>query len=135
MKLIGEFSIKYLPKTINAIGRSHWTVKSNEAKRCKDMVWEQCARIGIVGERLQKATLEFTRHSFKEPDFDGLVSSFKHIIDGLTVAGVIEDDKPSVIGSPVFKWEWAPKMSGYISIKVFTEDLACPDKSEQSVGT
>lgn len=52
---------------------------------------------------------------------DGLVSGFKHVIDGLVVAGVIVDDKPSVIGQSQYRWTYRPsKQGGMISVKIET---------------
>lgn len=65
---------------------------------------------------LLKAKLKLTRHSSSEPDFDGLVSSFKHCIDGLIEAGVILNDKMSNIGQPTYQWTYAPQKEGFIEI-------------------
>lgn len=118
--LLAEFEIVGLPQTINSIGRKHWAVKTKESKRWKVLVYTQCVIKRIAGLSLEKCRLELIRHSSKEPDFDGLVSSFKHIIDGLVYAKVMIDDKPSVIGSPEFKWVKVPHRHGKITIRVFT---------------
>lgn len=52
------------------------------------------------------------------PDYDGLVSGFKHLIDALTEAGIIADDSMNVIGMPTFKWEKAPVGKGNVEIQV-----------------
>ena len=67
---------------------------------------------------LQSATLALTRYSAREPDFDGLVSSFKHVIDGLVRSGIIADDKPSIIGQPAFYWHKTAPKNGHILIQV-----------------
>ncbi len=119
MKLIAEFDIWGLPETINSIGRKHWAVKVKEAKRWKRLVYEQCIFKKIVGLEMPKATLEFTRHSSRECDFDNLASSFKHVLDGLVMAKVIIDDKPSVIGSPTFMWNKVGPKDGHITVKIY----------------
>lgn len=70
---------------------------------------------------MAKAKLTLTRYSSKEPDFDGLCSSFKNVIDGLVEAGVIIDDKMSVIGQPTYAWVKCPPKKG--KIKVVVEEL------------
>lgn len=119
MKLLAEFTISGLPNTINAIGRKHWTIKHRVSKIWHRLVVDQCVLHKISNLWLTKADLEFTRHSTTEPDYDGLVSSFKHVIDGLVLAHVIDDDKPSVIGNPKFFWNKAPRGKGFITIKIF----------------
>jgi hypothetical protein len=51
-----------------------------------------------------------------------LVSSFKPIIDGLKKAGVIEDDKPSVIGQPEYSLVKSARNDGYVKIIVESVD-------------
>ena len=117
----GEYRIALslggLPKTTNAGGRAHWAAKAKEARE-----WINLVSMAVRNVRpptpLTQATLSLTRYSTREPDFDGLVSSFKHIIDGLVRAGVIADDKPSVIGQPAFWWHKAPPKMGHVLIQV-----------------
>lgn len=118
-----QFEIADLPKTTNSGGRAHWAMKAKEAKKWKNLTKEAFLR--WCGENnywkvpdLKKAKLTLTRCSAKEPDADGLVSSFKHVIDGLVEAGVIIDDKPSVIGFPNYAWEYARPKQGKIKVKV-----------------
>jgi hypothetical protein len=122
MILVGEFEISGLPRTINQIGRAHWAIKAKEAKLWKYLVLEQCVYHRLVDMRLHKAELEFTRISSREPDFDNLASSFKHVMDGLVMAKVIIDDKPSVIGSPTFKWEKASRKEVRVKVRIFKPD-------------
>jgi hypothetical protein len=110
-------SIPDLPKTINAGGRTHWAVKAKEAQ--KWISWIAALTLTVKPPRpLPKAILALTRHSSREPDFDGLVSSFKHVIDGLVHAGIIQDDKPMVIGQPAFYWHKSKPKAGHVLIQV-----------------
>ena len=63
------------------------------------------------------------RRSSREMDFDNLVASFKPIIDGITDAGIIRDDKNSVVRERIFRWEPAPNARGHIQITV--EEILC----------
>lgn len=130
MKLIAEFSISGLPATINAIGRKHWAFKVKEARQWKRLVVEQCVLARVFGVKLEKAILEFTRHSSQELDFDNLAGSFKHVLDGLVEAGVIIDDKPSIIGSPTFIWQKTKPGEGKVTVKVFQPDPGSSDRAE-----
>lgn len=111
-----EFELDGLPKTTNAFKRSHWTHSFKERKRWKTFVFYKLGE--FRWEKFSKPRLTLTRFSTTEPDFDGLVSSFKAVIDGLKVAGVIEDDKQSIIGQPLYKWEYAPPRKGKIRVVV-----------------
>lgn len=115
-----EFEIEGLPKTINEIGRKHWAIKAREAR-----FWKTNISIITSGKRpkncIRKAKLELTRYSTRSPDADGLVSSFKHVIDGLVESQIICDDSYSIIGMPEYKWEKAPKDKG--KIKVIIEEI------------
>ena len=108
--------ISGLPKRTNNL-KGPWQVRMMEARKWKSRVLFE------VGNRrpktaLTKAKITLTRHSSSEPDYDGLVSSFKHLLDGLILAKVIENDKMSNIGVPVYLWEKTKKGKGYITIKV-----------------
>jgi hypothetical protein len=118
-----SFEIPYLPETTNSGGRRHWTVKAAEAARWKQLVGYSC-----IGKKppspLTKATVTLTRYSASEPDFDGLVSSFKHVLDGLVECGVLADDKMSTIGQPHYKWEKVGRNLGKISVEVKASSAA-----------
>lgn len=107
-----------LPKTTNSIGRTHWAVKAKEAKD-----WRYKVSLLTVGKRpenpLKKARIVYTRFSAVSPDSDGLVSSFKHIQDGLIDGLVIENDKMQNIGMPTYRWEKASRGEGKITIEVY----------------
>lgn len=118
MKL--QFSLPGLPRTTNSGGRAHWAVKVKEAKKWKKLVWLMVRAAGANGLGLEQAKITLVRASSSEPDFDGLVSSFKHVIDGLVEAGVLKNDKPSVIGQPVYLWEKCAPRQGHIRVTVET---------------
>ena len=67
---------------------------------------------------LTKAKVTITRHSSRCPDYDGLVSAAKSLLDGLKLAQIIEDDNMNVIGRPEFKWEKCSPKSGHVVITV-----------------
>lgn len=116
-----RFTLQGLPKTTNAGGRQHWAVKAAEARNWKRAVLLVAGR-NKPDSPLKKAKITFTRFSSAEPDFDGLVSSFKHVLDGLVDAGVIVSDKQSTIGQPTYLWKKAPQKQGYIQVDLESED-------------
>ena len=79
---------------------------------------------------LAKASLVLERHGLREPDYDGLVTSFKFVIDGLVHAGVIKDDKMSVIGIPDYRWIKAKK--GMYKIRIVVQELAMGSEASET---
>lgn len=120
MRIIATIELPGVPNTLNAT-YTHWTKKAAEIKRWKNAVYYACHQEKIIGISLDKAVLEFTRYSSRECDFDNLVGSFKPILDGLRYARVIKDDKPSNIGSPIFKWVKVSRRDSKIEVKIFSD--------------
>ena len=116
LRLVAEFHILGLPQMTNSIGRSHWSKKFKEARKWKSLVFTHCLKAKITQLELNRAVLTLTRHSTKEPDFDGLVSGFKHVIDGLVEAKVIISDKPSVLEGTTYRWE--KRKAGGVTIRI-----------------
>lgn len=112
-----EFTIPELPQTTNSHGRVHWAIKVKLAK-----YWKTTVLLAVGNKKpkfpLTKAKLTLTRHSSNAPDADGLVSSFKHVVDGLTIAAVIKDDSMKVIGFPIYLWNKCPRGQGKITVKI-----------------
>ncbi len=111
------FTLFDLPKRTNNNSRTHWALQHKEAKK-----WKQFVRLKVGLQRpdkpLERARLILTRVSSSEPDYDGLVSSFKHVIDGLIEAGVIVSDKMSVIGVPEYRWLKGRRGVGSITVEI-----------------
>lgn len=117
MKYELTFELPGLPPTTNSGGRAHWAAKVKVATRWKVAVLSAVRNRAPLAP-LNKARLVLVRHSGSEPDFDGLVSSFKHVVDGLVDGRILHDDKPSVVGCPEYRWERAPRGKGKISVRV-----------------
>lgn len=115
-----QLEIQGLPKTQNRqIRAGGWRAVHAEAKKWKQLVgWEIIAAGGPPAKPFDRARLTLTRFSSSEPDFDGMVASFKACIDGLKAHGVIADDKMSVIGQPTYVWEKCKSREGKVRIVV-----------------
>lgn len=120
--LLAEIELPGVPKTTNQLNSMHWAERHRYTKNWKLAVMLKCASHKINGLGLTKVQLQLTRVSSREPDFDGMVGSWKCIIDALVEAKVFIDDRPSVIGSPVFLWEKTSRKDGHIKIRIFQED-------------
>lgn len=112
-----EFQIAELPRTTNAQNSMHWTAKARYVKHWHSLVRAAAGKLKPK-KPLKTATLTLTRFSSCEPDFDGLVSSFKHVIDGLVVCGVLENDKFSNIGRSGYFWIKSSPKKGFIEVSV-----------------
>lgn len=117
------FEIAGLPKMSNQLLRGHWRVKHAHAVKWKGAVARAMQVLNKPAQPLAHAVLTLTRISSAEPDTDGLISGFKHIVDGLVECGVLAGDKPSNIGIPHYRWERGSKGHGKVRIEVRE---ACP---------
>lgn len=110
------FEIKDLPMTTNSKSDRRW-VRYAEMKK-----WLKLVRMATLGQipfsPLKKAELELVRGSSRAPDFDGLVSSFKHPIDSLVKIGILENDKMDNIGQPKYHWEKVGPGKGFIRVTI-----------------
>ncbi len=111
-----EFKIMGLPKSSNTLLRRHWALVSKEKKMWHHFVLVNC--MTYEAEPMTKARLTLTRYSSVEMDADNLAASFKFVVDGLVKAGVILDDKPSVIGQPQYFWKKTTPKNGHITVRV-----------------
>lgn len=112
MKVLG------LPKPMNATMGAFWRARHANSKKWRRITADTTLLHGRPRRPLSKAKLTLARYSSVCPDFDGLVSSFKPVIDGLVDAGIIAGDKMDVIGAPTYQWFKAPPKEGYITIIV-----------------
>lgn len=112
-----EFEIMGLPRMTNSRKSSHWRVIHREAEdwKMRVILYAKSARPKVP---LARAKLTLTRCSSSSPDSDGLVSGFKHVIDGLVIAGVLENDKFVNIGMPTYLWRKVPAGKGMIRVVV-----------------
>lgn len=115
-----DFELAGLPPLqVAGSGGGHWRKRHAEAKR-----WKAAVAAAVLSDHylpskpLSQARVTFERHSTKEPDVTNLCASFKAVEDGLVEVGVIEDDKPSVIGSPTFLWFKAKRGEGKVRVRV-----------------
>lgn len=116
--VVAEFELQGLPKMTNSQGHLHWRFKTQESKKWKKLVSEKCISLGINNLNLEKAQLTLTRYSEREPDFDGLVSGFKHVIDGLVECKLLVNDRISNVGQPRYIWERTKRNEGKIKVKI-----------------
>jgi hypothetical protein len=120
-----------LPKTSNAHRSSgHW------ARYRDDGAWKSAVTALARPRRpkvpLDRYRLHLTRFSSMEPDYDGLVSTWKSVVDGLREAGVIANDRYSNSGPWLCDWEKSSPKSGHIRIVV--ESISQPEPEIEKGG-
>lgn len=112
-----EIEIPGLPETTNEVLSMRLKKRLN-----RKMFWKQQIAYSVYGKKpkqpLKRANLTLTRFSTTRPDPDGLTSTFKHLIDGLVIAEILENDKYENIGFPKYLWEKAKRNEGKIKILV-----------------
>jgi Holliday junction resolvase RusA-like endonuclease len=113
-----HFLIEMLPKTVNAWRGKHWRIRYAEDQKWVKRIAGELTVVGKPQAPLKTARLKLVRHSSSCPDHDGLVSSFKTVIDALVRNGVLEDDSYAHIGMPVYGWAKARPKHGHIEVTV-----------------
>lgn len=111
------FTLNVLPKTTNAGDRRHYMVKTQEKNAIHALV-AHAIRAHLPRAPHQSVKLTLTRNSSVEPDYDGLVSSFKHVIDGLVKARFLANDKRENIGVADYQWRKAKPGKGFIEVAI-----------------
>lgn len=112
-----RIEIPGLPKRFNQGQGTHWRARHAHNRKWK--TWVGRALIGqIPPQPYPKAELTLVRVSSVMPDFDGLVQSFKPIVDALKFFGVIIDDNMNVIGQPSYRWEKGKAKEGKVIVTV-----------------
>lgn len=119
MSYLLDVTIPKLPDLQVAAAKGHWRTRYAQKKAWHKLVSDMVlADHYVPDEPLSKAELECIRYSTREPDRDNLASSFKAIIDALVNLEILEDDRPSVVGSPTFRWERAKRGEGRVRVIV-----------------
>lgn len=119
-----ELEISGLPKRFNQGQGSHWTVRHQEAQKWhKRVLGRMVVTRSFPPKRpLSRARVTLIRYSSRAPDFDGLVQSFKPVMDALKKCLIILDDNMEVIGKPDYRWEQTCRGEG--KIRILVEEVA-----------
>lgn len=96
-----ELLIPGLPSSGNAKLDDHFMVQNIENKKWHELVYLHSRKAGLPLKPLNRAKLTLVRHGSLYLDHDNLYLSFKSIVDGLVLAGVIADDSWAV----THKWD------------------------------
>lgn len=95
-----KLEIPELPASLNKSLRTYRHDRDRSNKKWYELIW-LLTRSKRPDLPLKKARIKITRCYYRSLDFDGLVGSLKPVVDGLTRAGVIYDDRWKITG----KWE------------------------------
>jgi len=118
-----ELEIPGLPKMANPSGArsTHWRYAKQEAEK-----WITTVTALVGAKRPAKPLVKFalilTRYSSVQPDYDGLVRGFKHVVDGLKHAGVIADDRLRNTGPWTCAWIACKPKEGRVRVVVIEDE-------------
>ncbi|MFL9611142.1 hypothetical protein ACKF11_13735 [Methylobacillus sp. Pita2] len=125
-----KIKIPELPETTNAArhANGHWSTRAKKDRGLKMAIWHLILEQGKPRTPLARAKVTLIRHSSSEPDYEGLVSSFKPVLDCLTESGVIVDDNCKVLGIPTYLWGKAKPKAGYseVIVEEISDDFKLP---------
>ena len=111
------FWVPMLPKIHTNGAHGHWSKKYRAVSALKGRV-HYLIMEHVPPKALDKAKVTLIRYGSVEPDFDNLVASFKPVIDGLVLAGVLANDKQANIGQPDYQFVKGKRAEGAFSVKV-----------------
>ena len=127
------FNLLGLPDSGN-VSMRHGSFHARNSKHQKWKTRVQAIVNGCLPKTpLKRARITLTRHAPRQLDYDGLVASFKPVVDGLKTTtmkvkklkgveviwrGVIEDDNWKVTGAWVVNQVYAKTGSEHIGVKV-----------------
>lgn len=110
-----DVTIDGLPKRVNQLSGRQWYAKNNEKNLWLEKL-HYLTQYNRPQNPIRRARLTCIRYSSTCPDYDGLVSSFKHVIDSLVTLDILEDDSMDHIGMPEFMWAKTTRGKGKIQI-------------------
>jgi len=116
-----EFEMPGLPPLQNIALLVHRMKRYRLSQEWHELVWAY-ASPQRPSKPFRRYQLSLTRFSSSEPDYDGLVASFKWVVDGLKHAQIIQDDKLSQSGPWNCSWIKCKKKEGKIRVRVESRD-------------
>lgn len=93
-----EITIPQALPSLNAVKKMH----KGEYKKLRDML-QQYARAATRYNHPGRITIEYYRYSTGALDFDNLTGSGKILLDACRFAGLIIDDRPSILLRPHYE--------------------------------
>lgn len=116
-----EFELSGLPKSQNVLMRGNRLAHHKTATKWKREVF-YATRGQLPFMPLGRAFIRLTRFNYRPLDYDGLVGSFKCIVDGLVEAGVLKNDTWKITGKWNVDQEFSPKGRAFIRVEVEERD-------------
>lgn len=102
---VWEYWLPFPFKTGNSSTKGHWAKRARESKKAIEAMGLVVLGAGKPSKPLEKARLYVHRISYHAGDGDNLGTGFKHYRDGLIHAGVLKDDRPSILLSSEYTGE------------------------------
>lgn len=112
-----QFEVMGLPKSANKVVGKNRMATHAHAQSWKRIIW-LATRNKLPPEPLKRCKLKLTRLNFRTLDYDGLVTSFKPIVDGLVEARILHNDTWNITGAWDVTQEYTPKAQARIRVEV-----------------
>lgn len=117
-KYILNIAIPSLPKMPNVTIWSNNFKVNDHNKNWYNIIYFSTRKY-VPKSPIEKYKIKLTRYASREPDYDGLVGSFKPVVDGLIKANIIKDDKLSNSGKWDVNWVYEKtRKNGRIEIYI-----------------
>lgn len=116
-----HLALQQLPASLNKSLRYGRHGNNRKNRGWDNMIWAETCELKPASP-LKRARLSLVRHSHRMLDFDGLVGSFKPVVDALVTAGVLLDDRWSVTGRWQCDQKFRPKKDGPL-LEILVEEL------------
>ena len=115
MKYFHAFKIKGLPRRPNG-SHGHWARINAERKKWHALVGHAISY--KPKEPIKQCRVTCIRSTADLVDYDNLVMSFKPVIDGLVIHGIIQDDSMRVIVDRRYCFEKTTRKDAHITVCV-----------------
>lgn len=115
MKYVHTIKIRGAPSLPNR-SHGHWSKIERERK-----IWHKLVAESILFKPtlpITQARVTCIRATSRKCDYDGLVYSFKAVIDGLVNCFVLRDDDMFTITERHYAWRKVPEKEKYIQVTV-----------------
>lgn len=115
MKYYHRIKIKGYPPLPNNAGK-HWAQVNASRK-----TWHRLTAAAIThkpDQPIEKCKVICIKYSSRKCDFDGLVYSFKPVIDGLVLVGIIKDDDMDTIVQREYHWVKVKEVDSFVTIQI-----------------
>lgn len=120
-----NLAVEHVPEPQNLKNKKHWGRRADEAEEWRMRIMAALRSRKPFAQKpakpLERVQISITRHSHRMLDFDGMVGSFKPVVDALVKNGVLVDDSWAVTGPWFVDQKFRPKKAGQL-LEIIVEE-------------